>query len=216
MTRLGLVTNIRNYKRTGSYTHGCTSMGQEGTRHRSHSSQTSLRMAHVTKGHTRGGSPATLTPMGGQVQLAASSRGAGREGPRPAGLQDGTEASGLSSLTAAWSPTPTGLLAAKADGAGIRGFCTRAPSPVRSSCPTLLAPRSALAHAGASQGATSFLGRGERGKAKSFLPRSGKQECAELVGERAGLCWPAGSPPPCPPRPLGHPHPAHRRRFSLC
>lgn len=62
MTRLGLVTKVRNYKRrTGSYTDGCTKTGEEEAGSY-HSSKTSLRTTHTTQGYTGWGeSPAMLT-----------------------------------------------------------------------------------------------------------------------------------------------------------
>jgi len=137
--------------------------------------------------------------MGGQDRLAASSQGAGREGPRPAELQDGTEASGLSSLTAAWSPTPAGLLAAKADGAGIRGFCTRAPPPVGGPpvphCWPLGLPLPMLEQV---REPHPFWGRGRGGKPNPFYlevesrnVRSWLEKGLDSAGQ------------------LGHPHPAH-------
>lgn len=80
MTRLGLVTNIRNYKRrTGSH----TMAGRDGTggdTAQQSQQQNILRTTHVTKGHTRG-CPRGSDPDGGTGPLPASSREGRAEGP---------------------------------------------------------------------------------------------------------------------------------------
>lgn len=171
-----------------------------------HSSSTSLGTIHVTEGHTCNSDPDGWTGPTAAVVVGGA---AGRTGPRPSELRGEMEASGpviavqlMGGLELPPPPPPChqGCLS----GRGRRGwhwaFFTR-PLPQHSHlCPELLASPVCPCKTGSHI----LLWGVKWGRAKSFLPRSGR-ECGGPVRERTGLCWQAASPQPCPCRPSGHP-----------
>ena len=159
MTRLGLVTNVRNYnRRTGGHTDGrLHEDGTGGGRHSYHRSKTSSRTPHTTQGYTWvGGIPSNADLDGWQDRPPASSRGGKARQrhlvPPP-----------LPCLADRQPGFPPAVLAAKADGAWHPRFLDHGSSPAGRSYPvqSFWPPLPALAHLGASQEATSFC-RGQR------------------------------------------------------
>lgn len=98
MTRLGLRTNIRTYKRrAGSYTDGRTRMGQAGTQAQYPQQQHILEDDTRDRGAHKGSVPSNSDPGGWTGPTASQQQGrgaAGRTGPRPSELQGEMEASG--------------------------------------------------------------------------------------------------------------------------
>lgn len=184
---------------------------RRGHRHSSHSSKTSLRTIHVTKGHTWGAVPSNSDPDGwtGPTDYQpAARRGWGRGGPQPSVLQDEMEASGpviavllMSSLD---SPSCGGYLCDKGRWGWHSRFLYHGPSP----------SAAILSRPSGRASVCPFGTKTANGGESQTLPTR-KQEEGGLVRERAGLCWQAVSPQPCPCRPSGRPNSAHRPRSFL-
>lgn len=147
MTRLGLLTNIRNYKRrAGSYTDGRTRTGQEGTQARHPQQQNILEDDTRDRGAHMGSVPSNSDPDGWTGPTASQQRGlgaGGRTGPRPSELLGEMEASGpvntVQLMGGLEPPLLPGLSQWQRQPGLAFGFYT-APPPAQSPCPELPAP----------------------------------------------------------------------------